>query len=378
MSKLYNSIKSLQTIATVANATDPLSTQRLLNSIVQHFIPLPAPTVAKSSSVWKLYSTINGQVNTASAVNAIDSSALQTQNANTCSHQFMQHSFTAAIVTHALRQHLANKVHKPRTKPEVSSLRLSNWVCEECDRDFRNVKDLNQHRSSVVHNPLSNINCNANGNCKKRFSSPSAWLHHLESGTCPSRINRGKLHQAIQLNDTNHLISSSSFQEHAAFMEVDWSEKMSATESVIFTPVTDDSFGEFPSPFATPESQSGMLTPSSGRSQHMSENLSLAVRLSCPLCPIGRKPFKSLTAMKDHLESPAHSPRIFHCPLNLAGFGDEGEVSQLMKHFSTLSGLMQHLESGACQGGRATFRKTAEYIEHNLGKMGLQKMRLLN
>ena len=40
--------------------------------------------------------------------------------------------------------------------------------------------------------------------------------------------------------------------------------------------------------------------------------------------------------------------------------------------------LMQHLESGAYQGGRATFRKTAAYIEHNLGKMGLQKLRLLN
>lgn len=38
---------------------------------------------------------------------------------------------------------------------------------------------------------------------------------------------------------------------------------------------------------------------------------------------------------------------------------------------------MQHLESGARQGGRATFRKTVEYVEQNLGKMGLQTLRLL-
>jgi len=36
---------------------------------------------------------------------------------------------------------------------------------------------------------------------------------------------------------------------------------------------------------------------------------------------------------------------------------------------------MQHLEGDACQGGKTTFRKAAEYIEHNLEKM---ELRLLN
>ena len=82
--------------------------------------------------------------------------------------------------------------------------------------------------------------------------------------------------------------------------------------------------------------------------------------------------------MKNHLSSPAHAPKVFHCPLYFAGLENDSKVSQLMKYFSTLSGLMQHLESGACQEGHVTFRKTVEYIEHNLGKMGLQKLRLLN
>ena len=36
------------------------------------------------------------------------------------------------------------------------------------------------------------------------------------------------------------------------------------------------------------------------------------------------------------------------------------------KHFSTLSGLTEHLESGACQGGVVTFRKAIKYVEEQL------------
>jgi len=276
----------------------------------------------------------------------------------------------------ALHQHLADKIHKPCIKPEVSSFRLSKWVCEQCDREFRDEKGLEQHRLSVVHKPLSNIKCIGDRRCKKQFTSPSAWLHHLESGACPPKITRDKLHSAVQSNDINRLITGDSIQEYTVLMGSDVSGTMSITGSVIFTPITDNSLGGFRSPSDTWEP--GMFTPNSGNSQPLLEDLSLAIRLTCPLCPFGRKPFKSLEAMKDHLSSPAHSPKIFHCPLDFVGLKDEGKVSQLMRYFSTLSGLMQHLESGACQGGGATFRKTVEYIEHNLGKMGLRKLRLLN
>ena len=278
----------------------------------------------------------------------------------------------------ALHQHLADKIHKPRTKPKVSSFRLFHWVCKQCEREFRDEKGLEQHRLSVVHNPLSNIKCIGDKRCKKQFTSPSAWLHHLESGACPSKMTREKLHSAVQSNDVNRLITGGSIQESAALIWPDMSRTTSITKSIIFTPITDDSFGGFPSPPDSWETQSGMLTPNSGSSSPLLEELSLAMRLTCPLCPFGRKPFKSLEAMKNHLSSPAHSPKVFHCPLYFAGPEYDRKVSQLMKYFSTLSGLMQHLESGACQEGHVTFRKTVEYIEHNLGKMGLRKLRLLN
>lgn len=228
----------------------------------------------------------------------------------------------------ALHQHLADKIHKPRTEPKVSSLRVSNWVCEKCEREFKDEKGLEQHRSSVVHKPLSNLTCVGDRRCRKRFSSPSAWLHHLESGACPSNITRDKLHAAVQSNDIDHLITRDSIQEYAALRGADISQATSITESVIFTPVTDDSFNGWPSSHASSGPRSGILTPTSGSSQYLSKDLSLAIRLSCPLCPFGRKPFKSLEAMKNHILSPAHLPKVFHCPLSFVGFDDDRKVSQ--------------------------------------------------
>ena len=278
----------------------------------------------------------------------------------------------------ALRQHLADKIHKPRTKPKASSLSFSKWVCEQCEREFRDEKGLEQHRLSVIHNPLSNIKCIGHKRCKKRLTSPSAWLHHLESGACPSKMTREKLHSAVQSNDVNRLITGSSIHEYTPSLELDISSTTSVTQSIILTPITIDSFGGFPSPPDTWEPQSGMLTPNSGISPSPSDKSSLTMRLTCPLCPSSRKPFKSLEALQNHLSSPAHSPKVFHCPLSFAGLDNDKEVSQLMRHFSTLGGLMQHLESGACQGGNVTFRKTVEYIECNLGNMGLRRLRLLS
>ena len=288
-----------------------------------------------------------------------------------CDHDFIDEQ--------ALQQHLTSNIHKPDAQLKVSSPRLSDWVCEDCERDFRDERALKQHRLSVIHKPLSDFKCFGDRRCKKRFTSPSAWLHHLESGACRSKITRGSLNTAVQSSDINHLITSGSSQEHTALSGADVSRNPSTTGSAILTPVTGDGFDD-ESPFwpASPGSRSGGLSSDSRSSRRQSDELSPAIRLSCPLCPVGRKPFNSLKAMSNHLSSPAHSPKVFHCPLSFADYEDKRKASQLMKYFSTLSGLMQHLESGACQGGNTTFRKTVEYIEHNLGKIGLQRLRLLN
>ncbi|MCJ1465216.1 hypothetical protein MMC07_003832 [Pseudocyphellaria aurata] len=291
----------------------------------------------------------------------------------------------------ALDQHLTDKCHNPRRQSKVSSFSLSKWICEPCEREFNDAKGLEQHRSSLIHKPLSDIKCIGGKRCKKRFTSPSALLHHLESGACPSKMTRDKLNSAVQSNDVNRLITGSSFQDDISFMEPDVSETSSTTESLVLTPLTDDSFGEIqslpgywePRPgILTPGSGiltpgSGILTPGSGISQPLLDGSSFATRLTCPLCPSGRKPFRSLEAMMNHLSSPAHSPKLFHCPFYFAALEYDRKVSKSMKNFSTLSGLMQHIESGACVGDRVAFQKTVEYLEQNLEKMGYRKLRLL-
>lgn len=191
----------------------------------------------------------------------------------------------------ALHQHLADKIHKPRRKSQVSSFRFCSWVCEHCERKFGDENGLKQHRMSVIHRPLSNIRCVRSRRCGKQFTSPSAWLHHLESGGCPSKMTRDKLRSTIQSSDINQLITGGSIQEYTALMRPDMSETTSITENVILTPNTDDRFnGSQPQPDIW-ESQSGMLTPNSGSFQNILEDSSLVIRLICPLCPFGQKPW---------------------------------------------------------------------------------------
>ena len=146
----------------------------------------------------------------------------------------------------------------------------------------------------------------------------------------------------------------------------------------IFTPITDNNFDGFLSSLNTWEPQSEMLTLNSKSSQPSLKNLSLAMRLTCLLCPYGQKPFKSFEVMKNHLLSSAHLLKVFHCSLYFAELKDDRSTFQLMRYFLTISSLMQHVKSGACQGGCATFQKTVKYMKHNLRKMRLWKLRLLN
>ena len=156
----------------------------------------------------------------------------------------------------------------------------------------------------------------------------------------PLKMTREKLHSVVQSNDVNRLITGGSIQDYTALMGLNISRTTSIKESVIFTPITDNGFGGFPSPPYTWESQSGMLTPNSGSSLPLSEDISLVIRLIYPLCPFSRKPFKSLEAMKNYLLSPAYSLKVFYCPLYNVGLENNRKVSQLIRYFSTLSGLM--------------------------------------
>lgn len=43
---------------------------------------------------------------------------------------------------------------------------------------------------------------------------------------------------------------------------------------------------------------------------------------------------------------------------------------KVVKHFSTVSGLAQYVESGACGGGEETLKRVIEYVQDEMEEMG--------
>lgn len=293
----------------------------------------------------------------------------------------------------ALEQHLRDKIHSPQESDCGSN--SDSYECHKCQREFLNETALKQHLASLVHNPLSNIRCVASSKCKARFTSPSALLHHLESGGCRSGMDRKKLNHLVQSNDNERIISSGLEEKDllmTPIVEPDLASSSnyplltplsSGYSTPIYTPFTDDDSG-VPLPTASrgePDGvslPSGLLTPQSELSpSDLKFHLSTR-RILCPLCPPNAKSFGNISALQDHLASPKHAPKNFHCPTNLlplVNINDDPE--SLIKNFSTLSGLTQHIESGACHGGDTTLKRAIEFVEKRLMEMGFRQVKLL-
>ncbi|KAK0466205.1 uncharacterized protein EV420DRAFT_1510562 [Desarmillaria tabescens] len=75
-------------------------------------------------------------------------------------------------------------------------------------------------------------------------------------------------------------------------------------------------------------------------------------------CTTCRRPFKNPFALKQHLTSPAHQPRVLKCPV--AGCGSR---------FATLSALAQHIETGTkcAKRDNKALREWKKFV----GKIGL-------
>lgn len=266
----------------------------------------------------------------------------------------------------ALQQHLKDKAHKPQRSARA------RFFCQKCNRQFGDNEALRKHLASVIHHPLiQDVKCISGGSCNKRFSSPSAMLHHFESGACSSGITRRRIDQVILERDTGNIITS---QNSGARIQgnllmgraSDWnsSSSFSSSGDIMRYAPTSSIYGGF-----SPRS-SGILNPTYSVDDRILGRMS--GKCSCPIC--GRK-FSNPQSLRTHIYSPAHSPKIYHCPLPLVPSHLRGNGK--LKNFSTLSGLAQHLESGACKGGRNTFRKAMGLVNGRLRELGFADMRLI-
>ncbi|KAI6792482.1 hypothetical protein KC361_g6712 [Hortaea werneckii] len=92
--------------------------------------------------------------------------------------------------------------------------------------------------------------------------------------------------------------------------------------------------------------------------------------LACPTCD---KKFKTQRQVLDHLNSPVHEAKIFHCPTDMGGQPHaRGE-----KKFKIMSGMAQHVEDRACAGGMETLKRVVGIVEEKVKQATGMELRLL-
>jgi DNA-directed RNA polymerase subunit RPC12/RpoP len=132
--------------------------------------------------------------------------------------------------------------------------------------------------------------------------------------------------------------------------------------TIILTPTSSisrrESFSFAPSSPVIPLT-SGVSTPRSTYSTTLF--LQRVFGRTCYLC---NREFKNETAAQQHATSTAHAPRIYHCPTFLFPAGHAAKFPP--RDFKSLSGLIAHLESGSCEGGKETLESAVKYVEERL------------
>lgn len=152
---------------------------------------------------------------------------------------------------------------------------------------------LSQHMRSSKH-VSKDVQCPMDG-CGMMFTSPAMLALHLDQGNCVSGMNHRKVNEYVVRYDRNNVITNPSRLIGGPSGE--------ATTSYV----------------ATDRSWNGNA-------------------FECYLC---NRDFTQLAHLNQHLNSPRHQEKIYRCPR-----------SDCPKEFSTLSAIMQHVESQSCEAYR--------------------------
>lgn len=185
-----------------------------------------------------------------------------------------------------------------------------------------------------------------------------AVLHHLESGACPSGMDRDQMRALIMKHDVDRLVTRLPVDDDGMSIQATSDESSLVVRRLSAL-------------FLTSESDDGCLTPSSDKDS-LSDWTALIAQPPthrCPFCPRERRPFRTATALQQHLGSAAHSEPFIYCPVSISG-SKHGRSATMFK-FNTVAGLAQHLESGACVGGVEGFWEAVKYLETRFQEMDM-------
>ncbi|KAH6654056.1 hypothetical protein BKA67DRAFT_564050 [Truncatella angustata] len=158
--------------------------------------------------------------------------------------------------------------------------------CSECEKTFANRNNLKMHLNSRTHRGQQ-IRCPF---CAGSYTTATGLTHHIETGSCPKAagLTRDTLYKAVRSRDPGGLITKNLIGWHG-------STQYEAND----------------------------------RSYNWNRQ-----RWECYLC---HHLFGSLASLNQHLNSPAHQKALYHCPNRSCG-----------KEFTTLAGIVNHLESESC------------------------------
>ncbi|KAG9188923.1 hypothetical protein G6011_07628 [Alternaria panax] len=171
------------------------------------------------------------------------------------------------------------------------------YHCRDCAKSFRNENELRMHLNSSTHRGR-NVACPF---CKTALTSASGLSHHLEAGSCPRarNLNHRTIFQAISQRDRGGLITNK------------------------------------------------LLTYSDSDTQNIATGATWnGFNYECYLC---HREFRDLQRLNQHLSSPVHSEKLYHCPnRNCTG------------QFVRLASLFNNLESESCNFVR--FEKVQKHV----------------
>ncbi|WDK14846.1 hypothetical protein CGRA01v4_06127 [Colletotrichum graminicola] len=160
-----------------------------------------------------------------------------------------------------------------------------HFYCDPCDRGFQDLNSINMHRNGKQHRG-KNASCRF---CNASCVTAAGVFQRLEQGAYPKApLDRMKVYEAVQRSDPNSVLTK---------RLLEWS--------------TSTSFE------ATSESWNADTET-----------------FDCFLCGSG---FARLDSLNQHLQSPKHQQKLYHCP-----------KQSCRKEFGTLAAVCNHLESGSC------------------------------
>jgi len=263
-------------------------------------------------------------------------------------------------------------------------LKEGAFKCDPCNLAFSTRKQLNLHLNSNTHRTLK---CLGSTECQRKFKNLAAMIQHLESGGCVSKLNRATIDGLVRSHDTAGAITIKDCPTPAMTLTgLNEYHFNGSSPPALNAPIDQSEGSDDGSIILTPAT---VLTPVSAQSRRNSTASTSAVltstisefefQLAKPQCNICGRTFASVTRLQMHIASPVHAVPIYHCPIDFLGeLGLGGkEKNKKEKVFRTLSGLAQHIETGACRGGKQTWQKAIEFLEGKLAGFGLAGVKLL-